>query len=829
VFNDLSAKIFKYYFAHALLAFVILTGVISFKFKDYYGSIKLFYVVLIFLFVIIIIISKDSKHKKITLREYLFLLLSVTFIIRIIFSIMIPFETSKNIVGETHNLEIRIISINNPDNSNVKYDNKFLQLFEDNTQKYNRKIKTTIIASSNFGKIVMSGYFSEINQGDIIKADINFSGLNPARNPGGFDERKYYLGMGVFVRGNFDENNFEIVGGSNRSIYNTASFLRVRIKETFNSVLPKKESGLITGIVLGDRTGISKTEKDKLYNAGLSHITALSGAAISFLVFPIKKIMKKLRISQYFRFIIIILFLIITGTIASWTPSVTRAIIMVVSIMTAGIMIRKINPFQSLIISALIILYLNPFMLFSAGFILSFCTVSGIFLFYKIIKEKIEKNFKFNDLISSALAVNISACISSFPAAMYLFDEISLSSLLSNFFVMPLFQISVILGFVIALSGIFNLPLTVISLLAVPLKGILTVIYSIASIIADFQILKFKTGFISVVFLIGIICVFYSILSGDKLVKKILLSIACICLISNSSYYLISIKNRPDVTIVFADVGQGDATFIIFKDKTSILIDSGSKRNSVKIINDMLRFYSIPYPSLYVATHMHEDHCGAMSEIISQRGGEVLFVPVYTHSDVINHDSNFKGCYYDYFRSDNFGQIDIIHGFELLKAAYNSQLEIVETGDGDFLKICDFSEITILNPPKEDYPGREKGGNDSSLVLLFEFNGFRFLIMADATKKVEDRILSSKYDIKSDVYRISHHGSPTSTNHDIINEVSAEISIISVGFNFYGHPSEAVIERLLEAGSKVYRTDKHGALIFEIRGNKMRYKTMLES
>jgi len=829
VFNNFFIKIFKFYFAPALLAFVILTGVISFNYKDYSGSLIFFFLISISLLIIIFKISKGSSEKILDLREFLYIVFAMIFIVRIIFSIIIPYETSKKINEKTHNLEIRIISINNPDNSNFKYENRFLQLFEDNVENSNKKMKKTILASSKFGKIVLDGYFSDINQGDIVKADITFSNLNSARNPGGFDEKKYYSGMGIFIRGNLDENNYEIIGSNNKLIYDTASILRIKIKETFNSVLPKKESGLITGIVLGDRSGISKSERDRLYNAGLSHITAISGAAISFLVFPLKKIMKKLRTSQYLRYIIIILFLLMTGTIAFWTPSVTRAIIMVVSIMTAGIMIRKINAFQSLIISALIILFINPFMLFSAGFILSFCTVSGIFVFYKIIKERIEKNFNLSNLVSSALSINISACISSFPAAMYLFDEISLSSLLSNFFVMPLFQISVILGFIIALSGILNLPLIIISLLAVPLKGVLTVIYSIASIISDFQILKFKTGFVSVVFLIGIICIFYSFLSSDKFMKKILPVIACFCLISNTSYYLIYIQNRPDVTIVFADVGQGDATFIIFKDKTSILIDSGSKRNSVKIINDMLRFYNIPYPSLYIATHMHEDHCGAMSEIISQKGGEILFVPVYTHSDVINNDPNFNGNYYDYFRSGNFGETEIIHGFDLLRAAYNSQFEVVETGDGDFLKICDFSEITFLNPPKEDYPGREKGGNDSSLVTLFEFNGFRFLIMADATRKVEDRILNSKYDIKSDVYRISHHGSPTSTNHDIINAVSAKISIISVGYNFYGHPSDDVIERLLESGCKVYRTDYNGALIFEIKGNKMKYKTMLES
>ncbi len=831
MFNLFFEKIIKNYFAAALLVLILIINIISFALKDYSNAIVYFSIVTIFLSVLIIIqkLIKVTSKNNLKFREILFMILVVIFIVRILISIIIPYENSKKVIGKTYNLELKIISVNSADSSNFNYENIFLQIYSENTETKNQSTKKTILASSKYGRIIIYGHFKDLNQGDVIRAEIKFSSLHPARNPGGFDEKKYYFGKGVFMRGNIDENNYKLTGSRNKFIYNKASFFRFKIKETFNYVLPKNEAGLLTGIILGDRSGISNSEKDNLYNAGLSHITAISGAAISFLVFPLKFIMKKMKIQLYVRYIIIVLFLIITGTIAFWTPSVTRAILMVVSIMTAGILIRKINAYQSLILSALIILFFNPYMLYSAGFILSFCTVSGIFIFYKIIKNKIENKYDVSNIISSALAINISACISSFPAAMYLFNEISLTSLISNFLVMPLFQIAVTCGFIMALSGILNFPLVLISLLAVPVKGILVVINYLASIISDFQFLKFKTGFISVVFLIGIICIFYSLLQNDKFRRKILILIACFCMICNTSYYFIIIQNQPDVTIVFADVGQGDATLIIYKDKTSILIDSGSRRNSVKILNEIMNYYKIDYPSIYIATHMHEDHCGAMPEIITQRGGEILFVPEFTHEDIIDRNPDFNGYYKEFFSTDISTEVDLIHGFELLSAAYNLDLKIVETGCGDSYKICNVSEIAFLSPPKEDYDGREKGGNESSLVTLFDYNGFRFLIMGDATQKDEDRILKSNNDIQSDVYRISHHGSPTSTNHDIIDAVSAKVSIISVGYNFYGHPSDDVITRLEESGSIVYRTDLHGALIFEIKGNKMRYKTMLEN
>jgi len=100
--------------------------------------------------------------------------------------------------------------------------------------------------------------------------------------------------------------------------------------------------------------------------------------------------------------------------------------------------------------------------------------------------------------------------------------------------------------------------------------------------------------------------------------------------------------------------------------------------------------------------------------------------------------------------------------------------------------------------------------------------------MGDANEEVENSLIGEFYDLKADVYRISHHGSPTSTNHDIINAVNPKIAIISVGDNLYGHPSNDVIQRLNDKNCKILRTDYNGAIIYEYNLNTVKIKTMIE-
>ena len=129
----------------------------------------------------------------------------------------------------------------------------------------------------------------------------------------------------------------------------------------------------------------------------------------------------------------------------------------------------------------------------------------------------------------------------------------------------------------------------------------------------------------------------------------------------------------------------------------------------------------------------------------------------------------------------------------------------------------DNNKLYFLN--NKDY-GNE---NDNSSVIYTELNNYKFLFMGDAGVEVEEDLIE-KYNLKDiDVLKVGHHGSKTSSSKIFIDEINPKYSIISVGKNNrYGHPNDSVLDNL--NGSKIYRTDKDGSIMFKIQNNKLNIK-----
>ena len=129
----------------------------------------------------------------------------------------------------------------------------------------------------------------------------------------------------------------------------------------------------------------------------------------------------------------------------------------------------------------------------------------------------------------------------------------------------------------------------------------------------------------------------------------------------------------------------------------------------------------------------------------------------------------------------------------------------------------DNNKLYFLN--NKDY-GNE---NDNSSVIYAELNNYKFLFMGDAGVEVEEDLIE-KYNLKDiDVLKVGHHGSKTSSSKIFIDEINPKYSIISVGKNNrYGHPNDSVLDNL--NGSKIYRTDKDGSIMFKIQNNKLNIK-----
>lgn len=246
-----------------------------------------------------------------------------------------------------------------------------------------------------------------------------------------------------------------------------------------------------------------------------------------------------------------------------------------------------------------------------------------------------------------------------------------------------------------------------------------------------------------------------------------------------------------ELTVHFIDVGQADAAVLQCEDETMI-IDGGNAADSSLIIA-YLKKLNVTHIDYMVCTHAHEDHVGGLSAPLSVMPVGAVYAP--------SAESDSKAY-------QNFKR----------KAAEQNK-EIVHPKGGEKFLLGSASAEVLASPDRAD------NLNNTSIILKVTHKNKSFLFMGDAERE-EEQTLLNKGLLKSNVLKVGHHGSDTSTSYPFLREVMPEYAVISVGKdNSYGHPTEAVLSRLRDADAKVYRTDLQGDIIMKSDGDSVTVTT----
>lgn len=255
-------------------------------------------------------------------------------------------------------------------------------------------------------------------------------------------------------------------------------------------------------------------------------------------------------------------------------------------------------------------------------------------------------------------------------------------------------------------------------------------------------------------------------------------------------------KGGSQLIVRMLDIGQGDA-FLLEKDGKFVMIDTGDIEHRDQIVA-LLHKYKVKEISKIIITHPHADHLGGMNAIFKNFKVDAIYddgMPAGT------------GSYKNYLKQIKEKKIP----YHVLKA-------------GDEVNFFDGVKFNVLGPVKVIKDQKENSDfNNNSIVGRLTYGSFSMMFTGDAEQEEEKTILGKGGTLKSDVLKVGHHGSRTSTSPAFLKAVSPKNAFISCGQgNDYGHPHKVTIDKLEKAKVQIYRTDRNGTVTLTSDGSSYR-------
>lgn len=262
---------------------------------------------------------------------------------------------------------------------------------------------------------------------------------------------------------------------------------------------------------------------------------------------------------------------------------------------------------------------------------------------------------------------------------------------------------------------------------------------------------------------------------------------------------LFNLEKDRHLEVSFFDIGQGDAIFIETPHKHQILIDGGPSSAILEKLAREMPFWDRTI-DLVILTHPEKDHLAGLLEVL-----ERYEVKQILWTGIIRQTAEYNK-WQELIKKEK-AKITIAQAPQKIKAG----------------RVF----LSILYPFESLEGGEFKNSNDTSIISRLIFGNNSFLFTGDATKSVEKKILSKCGEkvnclLDSDVLKVSHHGSKTSTSEEFLKEISPEIAIISCGKdNIYGHPHSETLEIFKKYDIEVLRTDINGDIKIISDGEKI--------
>lgn len=612
-------------------------------------------------------------------------------------------------------------------------------------------------------KLVGSYYFKD-DEYKFFKEKVNIGSsvsikgklVSPKNNtvPYLFNYKKYLYNKRVYYTLKID--NIKILKE------NSNPFIKLKNK-VIKHVNSYKDSTYLYAFILGKTELISDEVLTSYRENGISHLFALSGLHVSIFSSILLFILKKLRFKEILNYVLIFIFLLLFSFITGFSPSILRATLLFFLLGINKVFYLNIRTLDILYLVFIILVIINPFIIYNLSFILSFTAAFFLIFSSDLLKGK--------NYFVSLFKVSLLSYFASLPLSIYYFGYTNLLGTILNLVFVPL------VSFVV-------FPLTLLTFIISKFYSILNIttnlLESLSLLFNKFKIIIYfpRINLIFVFIYLSILMLYI------KFKKKICLYLIIVLLI----FFKIRPYMDNNTYIYYIDVGQGDSILVVTPHlNKTILIDTGGivsfnenyKSNIVK--NKTIPFFrriGINKVDYLFLTHGDYDHAGEANELLSNFCVKKVFI--------------------------NKGNINNIE-----KKINNKEVLMLKNFVIDNIKVNSLNNNVFNNE------------NDDSTILLFNIYDYKFLFMGDASIKTEEYLLNNYILPNVDILKVGHHGSYTSTSTDFINVIKPKYSVISVGENnMYKHPNKSVLDIL--DNTKLLRTDVDGTI--EVKISKKGYK-----
>lgn len=608
--------------------------------------------------------------------------------------------------------------------------------------------------------------------------------------------------------------------------------LRTRLNKFIKGNFSPESASFLMSIITGERSLLTKETRDAFNATGLAHILSISGAHFGLLLFIFFKLFRSLTKALPYNMLVRLTLYITPSQIAAILcipfmigylgisdmsiPSI-RSFIMIILFLFGLLIHRKGFWLNTLLLAAVVIILIQPDSILDLSFQLSFIAVFCI----GIVAEQADSRAEVGHGISSppasspqsrllrhccsALKISLSATIGTAPLVAYHFHYFSLISPITNLIITPvigfvILPLSLVSSFVFLASGVF--------LLSSFIDAITIFVLDVIKHVAQWSFVDIKIpAFPPILLILFYTGILVYVVSGNRqraigdsnnsknpiAYHPLPIAIpAGIAILPIVFYAGIKLFEHKGISITYLDVGQGDSAVVELPDKRTLVIDTGRKGFQT---GGFLEYRGIKNIDAIILSHGQYDHAGGIWYLVKNFNVHEIW--------------------------DN-GRLLYPEG--IMKLSRIRKLQRGDETQGDGYK------ISVFHPYDGFYTIHSGGSeeNNDSVVLKIQTKKNSFLFAGDIEEEAEEDLSHLGKYLKSNVLKVPHHGSRTSSSQVFVSAVSPDIAVISVGRkNTYGHPHNETIDML--SAARIFRTDIDGAIgIRELSDGRLEVKTWRE-